>query len=209
MRRALGALSVLLLLAYPALVYVGLTRLSARGVGLLLLLVLLPPHLARALRREGRRHLLAVLPLPIGIAAVLLLAVVVDDERFVLALPVLVNVVLLATFAASLRGEVTMVERFARMQVDELSDEEVAYCRGVTLAWCGLFVLNGVVIAVLAVTGPLSWWTAWTGGIAYGLVGLLFGVELLIRKARFRRYGDGLADRLFARLFPPRAEGGG
>ena len=208
MRAALGVASGLLLAAYPILVYLGLTRWSARGVGLVLLAVLLPPHLIRALRRDRRQHLKAVLPLPLGIAAVLFLAVAVDDQRVVLALPVLINVVLLTTFASTLRGEVSMIERFARMQVDDLSPAEVTYCRRVTWLWCGLFVVNGVVIGALAITGALELWTLWTGGVAYGLVGLLFGVEYLVRKARFRRYGDGLHDRLFARLWPPRRGAG-
>jgi len=207
MRVALGAAGALLLAAYPILVYVGLTRWSTRGVGLMMLLVLLPPHVIRALRKDRREHLKALLPLPVGIAAVLILAVAVDDPRLVLALPVLINVVLLSTFAGTLfGGRASMIERFARMQVDDLSEAEVIYCRRVTMVWCGIFVVNGITIAVLAITGPISLWTAWTGGVAYGLVGVVFAVELIIRKARFRRYGDGLADRVFARLWPPSSE---
>ena len=37
-----------------------------------------------------------------------------------------------------------MIERFARMQVDDLSEEEVLYCRRVTMVWCALFLLNGI-----------------------------------------------------------------
>ncbi len=205
MRAALSVLRALLLVAYPVMVWVGLTRLSARGLGLLLLAALLPPHLPALLRRDRRRHLLAILPLPAGIATVLLLAVIVDDQRLVLALPVLVNGVLLASFGGSLlRGRVPLVERFARMQVDDLSAEEVAYCRRVTLLWCGFFVLNGGLTAYLAVRGPLSHWVAWTGGFSYGLLGLLFGVEYVVRMVRFRRYGRGIHDRILSRFFPPR-----
>ena len=203
MRAALGVLGVLLVVVYPLLVYVGLTRFSVRGLGLILLVVLLPPHLGRIFRAR-REHLRAVLPLPIGIGALLLCAVAVDDERFVLALPVLINVILFVGFASTLRAKVTMIERFARMQVDDLSDEEVTYCRSVTILWCGLFVLNGAVTAVLAVRGPIEWWTVYAGGISYALIGILFAAEYVVRKARFRRYGKGFGDRIFVRLFPPR-----
>lgn len=208
MRAALSVLRGLLLVAYPVLVYVGLTRFSARGVGLFLLAVLLPPHLPDLLRRDRREHVLAVLPLPAGIAAVLLLAAIVDDRRLVLALPVVVNAVLLASFGVSLRrGRTPFIERFARMQVDDLSGEEVAYCRTVTAIWCGFFVLNGSVTAVLAAAGPFSWWVAWTGGVAYALMGLLFTIEYVVRKARFGRYGSGLHDRILSFLLPPSRQG--
>jgi uncharacterized membrane protein len=205
MRIFLAVLSGALVVAYPFLVYFGLTRWSVRGIGLLLLAIVLPPYIIRVFRR-GRQHLKAVLPLPIGIALLLIAAVVVDDPRFVLALPVLINLFLLLAFAATLRGPVTMIERFARMQVDDLSAEEVRYCRAVTMAWCALFLLNGGVTALLALYGPLEWWTAYAGGISYGLVGLLFTVEYVHRKARFRRFGEGFGDRVFARLFPPRTD---
>jgi len=207
MRAAWTVLGAAVLAAYPLLVYLGLTRLSVRGVGLLLLAVVLPPHLARALRKGGREHLRAVLPLPIGIGVLLLAAVAIEDHRFILALPVLINAVLLVAFAATLTGPVSMIERFARMQVDTLSAAEVAHCRAATVAWCILFVVNGAVTAVLAVRGPLSFWTAYAGGISYVLIGLLFAAEYVVRKARFRRYGSGLQDRIFARIFPPRRAG--
>ena len=198
-RSAWGVVATLLVVVYPLLVYVGLTRLDARSLGLLLLLLLLPPHLVRAWR-SGREHLLALLPLPAGIAALLLVAAAVDDRRLVLALPVLINLVLLGNFAASLRGRVTAIERFARMQVADLSAEEVVYCRKVTALWCVFFAANAVLTATLALAAPVSVWAVWTGAGAYLLVGLLFSIEYVVRKARFGRLGPSPVDRLLARM---------
>ena len=197
---AVTALSVALVLAYPALVLLGLARLGARGLGLVLLVVLLPVQLIR-LRGERRRHLAAALPLPLSIAAILVCATIVEDHRLILALPVLINGALLAGFAASLRRPPSMIERFARMQVDELSPAEVAYCRRVTVLWCVFFGLNGLVTLALAVAAPMRWWALWSGGLAYAAMALLFAGEYLERKRRFRRFGPRWHDRVLARVF--------
>jgi uncharacterized membrane protein len=127
---------------------------------------------------------------------------VLDDRRFVLALPVLTNAALFAHFASSLRT-VPIAERFARAQHGDLPEREVAYCRSVTRVWCAFFVLNGGVTAALGLWAPLAWWTLYTGAISYVLVGLLVAAEYIVRKARFRRYGSSVVDRLLSRILPP------
>jgi uncharacterized membrane protein len=110
--------------------------------------------------------------------------------------------ILLGHFASSLRG-VPIAERFARAQAERLSPAQIAYCRSVTVIWCVFFVLNGGVTAALALRAPLGWWAAYSGAIAYGLVGLLLASEYCIRKYRFRNYGRHFVDRALARVFPP------
>jgi len=184
--RAAKALGVALVVSYPVAVYFGLAHLGARSVSLLLLALLLPIALLRA-RGEKREHLWVVLRVPISVALLLLLAIGFDDRRFVLAMPVLINAVLLAQFALSLRGPMPIVERFARLREKELSDAQVRYCRSVTIVWCVFFVLNGAACAALAVFAPLAWWTLYTGAISYALMGLLFAAEYGVRRARFHR----------------------
>jgi len=96
-----------------------------------------------------------------------------------------------------------MVERFARLKVDDLSQAELGYCRAITAIWCGFFVLNGLTSALLAIWGTRSAWALYSGLIAYLLMGLLFAAEYLVRKARFGRFGSGLVDRLVERLVGP------
>jgi uncharacterized membrane protein len=194
-------LNGLLVAAYPLAVYIGLTRFSARGLGLLLALMLAPGLLYK-LRRARREDLLTVLRLPLSILALLALAAVLNDPRFVFALPVLINLALLAQFAGSLRST-PIVERFARMQQPALSPQQIAYCRSVTKAWCVFFIANAATSALLAWLSPLFVWALYNGLIAYVLMGLMGGVEYVVRKFRFREYGSGLHDRLLARLFPP------
>lgn len=203
MRVALGILNGALFAVYPFAVYFGLTRLSARGVGLLLAGLLLPSLLLRV-RGTKREHLRAVLPLPLTVLALVLIGAAFDDARLVMSLPVVISTVLLLHFGGSLRS-VPIVERFARMQSESLSIAQVRYCRTVTMVWCVFFVLNGSTAALLALFAPLAVWAAYTGAGAYVLMGLLGATEYVVRKARFREFGAGPHDRLLARIFPPRA----
>jgi uncharacterized membrane protein len=204
MKVAFAVLNGILVAAYPLAVYVGLTRFSARGVGLLLLGLLLPGLLLK-LRGARREDMWVVLRLPLSIAALLGLAAILDDARFVFALPIAINAALLAQFFGSLRGT-PLVERFARMQNPALSPAQVAYCRTVTKVWCVFFVVNACLSGALARWAPLAWWTLYNGLIAYVLMGVLGASEYVVRKVRFREYGDGLHDRLIARVFPPPGE---
>lgn len=206
MKVLVGVLTTILALLYPLGIWLGLTHLSARAVSLWILALLVPSLLFR-FRRARREDLWAVMRIPLVIVLVVAGGALFDDRRFVLAMPVLVNLALLATFAASLRG-VPMIERFARMQEkDGLSDAQVAHCRQVTWAWVVFFALNAAVAAVLAsVEGWFDLWAAYNGGVAYALMGVMFAAEYLLRQYRFRRYGGGLHDRLLSRIFPPRED---
>jgi uncharacterized membrane protein len=198
---ALGILSALLALAYPVAVYVGLSRFSVRGVGLLLIALLLPNAISKFWRRRAQAKDL------IGLTAtalfLVLLAMAFDDERFMRAYPVAINAALLFQFAWTLRRPPSMVERFARMQVDDLTDGELAYCRGVTRFWIGFFAVNGALSGAFALFASRETWALYTGLIAYVAMGLCFAVEFVLRKYRFRHHAPQNAlDRLFARVFP-------
>ncbi|MCB9897783.1 MAG: hypothetical protein H6825_07255 [Planctomycetes bacterium] len=179
------------LLLYPPLVWFGLTHGSPRRVALVLLCVLLP---AVALRlRSSRRDAwrgLAILPL-VTVAA-LLAAALLDSAGLVLVTPVVINLLLLAAFGATLRRRdargrpgTPMIERFARLQEPELPPDKVAWCRAWTIVWCVFFLLNGTAAALLADFAPLSWWAFYTGLLSYGLIGLLFALEFVMRRMRF------------------------
>jgi uncharacterized membrane protein len=200
-RKVLAVSNAILVASYPLAVYFGLLHLRARSVGLLLMALLLP-GLVLKFRSARREDLLVVVRLPLSVLAVVALAAVFDDPRFVLAMPVLINLVLLYSFASSLGGT-PMVERFARMQDPQLGPRQAAYCRSVTKVWCAFFVLNAATCAVLALFASVSLWALYTGLIAYLLMGVVGASEYVVRKARFREYGPHLHDRLLAKLFPP------
>lgn len=192
---------------YPVAVWVGLSYLSTRAVGLIVMAFVIP-MLAIRLRAADRASFWAILRIPLMVLGLVTLGVVLDDPRYVLAMPVLINAVLLATFGATLApGAMPMIERFARMQEPALDARKQAHCRQFTWVWCVFFALNGGTAALLALAAPLSVWATYTGLVAYGLMGSLFAIEYVVRKARFREYGRWPHDRALALLFPPRSAG--
>ena len=102
-----GLLAAVAAVTYPFAIYFGLTAYSTRDVGLALLALLLPMLFVRLLRVD-RSQLAQVLPAPLAAIALVSLAVLVDDHRLMLALPVLVSVVLLVGFGVTLWSDTPM-----------------------------------------------------------------------------------------------------
>ncbi len=198
---AAALLQALFFIAYPLLIYFAHTRLTTRAVGALVLALYGISFLLRSRGRAGALWPLLKQHLPL--AALIVLAIATNDRRLLLLLPVLVSSYLFATFAWSLRRGPPMIERFARLVEDDLPPFTRPYCRRVTLLWCAFLAANALTVSVLAVDAPIAWWALYTGPIFYVLLALLLVAELCFRKWWFRYYGEGLADRIFAKYFPP------
>jgi len=56
------------------------------------------------------------------------------------------------------------------------------YCRNVTKVWCAFFALNASISLITFLFAPNWIWILYNGFIAYILMGILFAVELLVRK---------------------------
>lgn len=203
---AVAIVNAILVILYPVAVWVGLSYLGTRAVSFIVL-ALVVPTLALRLRKADRATFWTVVRVPIAILVLVVLGAATDDPRFVLAMPVLVNLVLLFTFGETLRsGQMPIIERFARMQEKDLSEAKQAHCRRWTGIWCVFFVANAGTALALGLVAPLSWWATYTGGIAYGLMGLMFAGEYVLRKAKFRDDPPrSPLDRLMTRVFPPPA----
>jgi uncharacterized membrane protein len=194
-------LQALFFIAYPLLIYFAHTRLTTRAVGALVLALYGVSFLLRTRGRAGAFWPLLKQHLPL--AALIALAIASNDRRLLLLLPVMVSTYLFGTFAWSLRFGQPMIERFARLVENDLPPFTQPYCRRVTLLWCVFLAANSFTVTVLAVAAPLGWWAFYTGPIFYMLLALLLAAELCFRKWWFRYYGEGLADRIFAKCFPP------
>jgi uncharacterized membrane protein len=195
-----GALQGVFVVGYPITVYVASTRLETRAMAFGLLAFY---SLAIVLRFRGSAsEIWAVVRAHIGLPILIGLAIATDNRTILLFLPVVVNLYMLWTFGSSLREGPPMAERFARIVEDDLPEFTLAYCRKLTIAWCVFFALNATSTGVLAVVAPVGWWALYTGFMSYGLIGLLFAGEFILRKVWFRNYTDGAVDRGFAALFP-------
>lgn len=170
------------MIAYPVVVWLGLSSGSPRLVATALLAVMAPALLLR--RRAAAREGLAVVP--VAIFLLLGAAALLNESGLVLATPVAANVVLLATFGVTLRrGSAPMIERFARLQEPSLDAPKRAWCRLWTKLWCAFFVANGATAAALALRGDLQAWALYNGMIAYALIAAMLGLEWALRRARF------------------------
>ncbi|MEM1417388.1 MAG: hypothetical protein AAGH15_20995 [Myxococcota bacterium] len=172
--------------AYPVLVFFALREgLSARALGALALLFVLP-LLALRLRRMPAAQWRGLLGVPLVITVLIALGAVLDDERFLFAMPVAISLGLLAVFAGSLRGEgPTTVESFARLVEPHMDAAKIAHCRQATIAWCVFFVVNAAIAGALALAGAREAWALYAGGIAYVAMGAMFAGEILVRVLRF------------------------
>ncbi|HWT67938.1 MAG TPA: hypothetical protein VN214_02370 [Pseudomonas sp.] len=174
MSRLIGLGLLLAGLLYPFAVYFGMEHFAPWQFGLLLGSL----WLARVLtvkRQPGSLWMALV-----AIAFCLLLALF-DNPALLRWYPVLISTFMLGLFGGSLMYGPPVVERLARIREPDLPDEGIRYTRQVTIAWSVFFFCNGLCAAALTLWAPLSWWMVYTGLISYGLIGLMFAVELLIR----------------------------
>lgn len=95
--------------------------------------------------------------------------------------PVVISLGLFIVFAGSLVFPPPVIERLARIQHPDLPPQGVLYTRKVTQVWCIFFVFNGVIALSTALWSSFAWWSLYNGLIAYLLMGLLMGIEYLIR----------------------------
>ncbi len=170
-----NVLTAALTLLYPLAIWLGHGRLEPRWLACVLLLAAASRLPALRINAAARWT----------VAGALLLVALAVWSNVLLPLklyPVLVNMAFLAAFGYSLTTPVSMVERMARLREPDLPPEGVAYTRRVTQAWCVFFVFNGSVALASALWASEAVWSLYNGVIAYGLMGLMFGGELLLRR---------------------------
>ena len=182
----LRALAAVIVVGYPVIVWFGISSGSPRQIAIVLLAVMTPAMFLRARGNAAAADIRGLAIVPATVLALLSVAAWMDGAAYILATPVAANAVLLTSFGATLRrGSTPMIERFARLQEPALSSAKQAWCRQWTKAWCVFFVANGTTAAVTALYTDLWWWTLYNGLIAYALIGGLYSLEWLLRRARF------------------------
>jgi len=175
MKRLIGVGLLLVGAVYPFAVYYGTEHFAPWQFALLLGSL----WLGRALTAEKRPGSL-ITPL-VAIGFCLLLGAF-NSPLLLRWYPVLISAAMLGLFGLSLIYGQPIVERLARMREADLPDVAVRYTRQVTEVWCWFFLGNGLMAAALTLWAPLSWWTLYTGLISYGLMGLLFAGEWIVRR---------------------------
>lgn len=140
----------------------------------------------------------------IGTLLLSAISALLNQPSALLYLPLLIAINFGLSFGYSLVHPPSIVEVFARMMSNDLSEEAVRYCRLVTWVWVIFFALNATVAGFTACCTALEVWSLYNGVISYCVFGLLFAAELCYRSWRFRRYVGSPTDFLFKRIFPPK-----
>lgn len=175
----------LTLLAWPFMVWFGLTHNSLHWL-LPLIALLLILRLWQAKRTAGPMRVVMQSAALVGIV-LCIASTLLKTHQLLLFYPVVVNLLMLALFGGSLWTAMPLVERLARLRDPQLPPEGVRYTRRVTQVWCLFFIVNGSIALFTALQGNMRLWTAWNGIIAYGLMGLLMAVEWLVRRQVIKR----------------------
>lgn len=208
MRRLLQILSIVATVGLPFLLYAAYRLdLEARSVwGVLISFYMMRWSVShwekfRSLKLSSLRPTGKSLLMVVGTAVGILLISKHRGDHY-LYIPTMINGVLLFNFSVTLVKGPPIVETFARKMVTCLSDDELHYCRTVTVIWSLFFIANGGFAFYLAWQGMVEFWTLYTGVIAYMLMGTLFFFEMTYRYWRFRNYGTTPVDNLYKRIFP-------
>ncbi len=184
MRALLTLVLVLVSLAYPLIIYLGLQHVGpAVFAGLLLALALL-----RLLSARDRRDLTQLLLLLVAVAFSLALAVT-GSELLLRFYPVAISLVLAGVFASSLRQPENLLARMARATGKAITPRALAYTRRLTLIWALLLLANAAVALYLALFASLYQWMLYCGFLSYLILGGFFLAELLYRRYYIARYG--------------------
>ena len=175
MKASVGILAVLLIVAYPFLVYWGLNHLSIKLIGWLFLGILIIRSLIfKKLDKQW-------IPILGGVLISTVLLNIFNDPIYLKLNPVIISVSVLFAFSYTLIKPPSMIETFARLQDKNLPDKAVPYCRKITVIWCIFLSFNSLAALYTALYTDMKTWTLYNGLISYLLMGVLFAGEYLYR----------------------------
>ena len=200
MKPVLAIASALFILASPWVLYWTLSqhRVDLAAITLIVWVILRTVPVVLTAKRE---HRAAALQLPAIALVFVSLGWVFNNGTWLLVLPAATQAAFGLAFLRSLRT-MPLIEHFARLMKPELSPAEQAHCRRWTWVWGGYLLVLAAIGLGLARWATLATWTAYVGVVSYVLVGMLFAVEYVIRKTRFRDYGRNPLDWVLSKLFP-------
>ena len=171
----LVAVISLLSILYPIAVYFGIQYFEPWMIAAVLSVVLMIRIIIAPSDKQWSRWLLLA-----GIAYCIL-AVWNNNQLTLRFYPVLINFGLFIVFFSSLFSSQPIIERIARLQHPNLPEQGIRYTRNVTIIWSVFFVINGSISAITAIWSSFAWWSLYNGFISYVLIGLLMGMEYLVR----------------------------
>lgn len=118
--------------------------------------------------------------------AVGIICFITNSSLFLKLYPIVICISLLFVFGITLFTKPNIIFRFATLQdkkiIGSINEKRVEkYCLKVTYVWCLFFILNSLVAAYTAFFCDEKIWTIYNCGISYGIMGVIFTVEFIIR----------------------------
>ncbi len=116
-----------------------------------------------------------------------ILCYITNKTFFLKMYSVTVSVFFLFFFGITLIKGPNMCFRFALLLDKTLAGSKreksaESYCRKVTILWCIFFVINGIIALYTVISCNDKIWALYNGGISYGIMGLIFFIEYIVRK---------------------------
>ena len=176
-------LIVIITALYPLAIYFGLGYFQPAILALILLAVML----IRFVFLVENRTFTQAVPL-ILVGGLCLLVAWFQSEQLLRYYPVLMNLCVAGFFWFSLRGEVTLIERFAGAFNKDLTPQALLYMRGLTKAWALLLTVNAGVSLYTACCVSFKSWAIYNGIIAYIVFAVFTAFELCYRHYYKKRH---------------------
>jgi len=200
MKTVLSIISALFILASPWVLYWTLSqhRVDVAAITLIAWVIVRTIPILLSAKPEQR---VAALQLPAIALFFAGLGWLLDNGTWLLVMPAATQATFGLAFLRSLRGT-PLIENFARMVKPDLSVPEQAHCRSWTRVWGFYLIFLAAFGLALARWASLEVWTVYVGIVSYVLVGVLFAIEYLVRKIKFRDYGRNPLDWVLSKLFP-------
>jgi uncharacterized membrane protein/acyl-CoA synthetase (AMP-forming)/AMP-acid ligase II len=183
------ALFYIVAVLYPAFVYYFLVirKTPLRMISLFVIAFAFFAFITRTSSKKGGNRGISFVWTSLLLLGVGVLCLITNSVIILKFYPLLMNILFLIAFGLTCFAPPNMIFRFATMQdksiKGSLSEKRVdAYCRKVTIAWCGFFVFNGNMAAWTIFSGSDVIWSVYNGGISYILMGTFFVGEFIIRK---------------------------
>jgi len=163
---------------YPFAVYYGLNNFSPAYLATILFTIVMVRFF---LFSHQRKKMPWLLPATIFGALALLLSVFFETTLGFKLYPVAINTAMLVIFSYSYIKPPTVIESLARLTEKNFPDAAIPYTNKVTLIWCLFFFINGSIALYTAIYTTMEIWMIYNGLISYILIGLLMGIEFLVR----------------------------
>lgn len=184
-------LIILLTLLYPLFVFWGLGTFSIREVSIALLAFfflrllftkkeqLKNKNVPNEIKEKTSPLLSGYIVFPVIL--LFLFSFIFENHLGVLFYPVVINSSLALIFLYSLYNPPPVIEKLARLKTPNLPEKAIKYTRTVTKVWLVFFIINATIAAYTALCSSLATWTLYNGLLSYIGIGILFGIEYIVR----------------------------